>query len=148
VGTPLWNEAMPLVRYRTGDLIRAPRPWTESEREAIALGVTPFERILGRDHEFLIAPDGTHLTGMDHLHRGVPNIVRIQILHERPDRVRILVLPAPGYGGRERTQLLANARLKIPALVDVQVLEVEALEKTPLGKTPFIVRRPGVAVPG
>ncbi len=148
VGTTLWNEAMPLVRYRTGDLIRAPRPWSEAEREAIALGVEPFERVLGRDHEFLIAPDGTHLTGMDHLHRGVPNVVRIQIVHERPDRVEIHVLPARGYGEDEREQLLSNTRLKIPASMDVAIREVEALERTPLGKTPFIVRRAGVPGPG
>jgi phenylacetate-CoA ligase len=147
VGTGLWNEAMPLVRYRTGDLIRAPRPWSAEEREAIALGTRPFERVLGRDHEFLIGPDGAHLTGMDHLHRGVANVVRIQILHLRPDHVEIHVVPAPGYGAREREQILAQTRLKIPSTMTLDVREVEALEQTSLGKTPFIVRRPGVPVP-
>lgn len=147
VGTVLWNEAMPLVRYRTGDLIRAPRPWSEAEREAIALGAAPFERILGRDHEFLIALDGTHLTGMDHLHRGVPHVVRVQIVHAAPDRIELHVLPAPGYGDAERAHLIRNMRLKIPATMAVEVREVESLEQTALGKTPFIVRRPGVPSP-
>lgn len=145
VGTSLWNEAMPLVRYRTGDLIHAPRPWSAEEREAIALGVKPFERVLGRDHEFLIAPDGTHLTGMNHLHRGVPNVVRVQIVHAAPDRVELHVIPAAGYGTAERAQLERNMRLKIPSSMAIEVREVEALERTALGKTPFIVRRPGVS---
>jgi phenylacetate-CoA ligase len=147
VGTSLWNEAMPLVRYRTGDLIRVRRPWTDAEREAVALGIAPFDGVLGRNHEFLVAPDGTHLTGMDHLHRGVSNVARVQIHHVRPDRVEIHAIPASGYGTRDREHLLANARLKIPAAIEVVIVETERLHRTRAGKTPFIVRAPGVPVP-
>jgi hypothetical protein len=65
----------------------------------------------------------------------------------RNDAVEIHVLTAPGYGEREQSQLLAQARLKIPASMSVAVREVEALERTPLGKTPFIIRRAGVRAP-
>jgi len=147
VGTGLWNEAMPLVRYRTGDLVRGEPGWTAADLEAIALGVKPFGGVLGRDREFLVAPDGRWLTGMDHLHRGVENVVRIQIVHETPEQVTILVIPGRGYGERERAQLVEHARAKMPSTMTVSVREVDALEKTALGKTPFIVRRPGVPRP-
>jgi phenylacetate-CoA ligase len=147
VGTGLWNEAMPLVRYRTGDLIRGDSRWDAGVLEEIALGVRPFGGILGRDREFLVAPDGRWLTGMDHLHRGVEHLVRIQIVHETPEQVTILVIPDRGYGETQRGELLAHARAKFPSSMTVTVREVEALEKTSLGKTPFIVRRPGVPRP-
>jgi len=147
VGTGLWNTAMPLVRYRTGDLIRVAGALSPAGREALALGLGEFPGILGRDAEVLVGLDGATLTGMDHVQRGVEHVVRIQLVHERADRVEIRVIPAPGYGDADRAQLIANARRKIPAAIGVSVREVDALERTALGKTPFIVRRPGVPGP-
>lgn len=147
VGTGLWNNAMPLVRYRTGDLIRAQAPLSHPEREAIALGMRPFAGAIGRDAEVLVGPDGATLTGMDHVQRGVDHVVRIQIVHELPDRVEIRVIPAAGYGDADRAHLLANARRKIPVTIRVAVREVDALERTALGKTPFILRRAGTRGP-
>jgi phenylacetate-CoA ligase len=141
VGTSLWNEAMPLVRYRTGDLIRTER-WLESaELEAIALGVHSFGGVIGRDGDILFAPDGSRLTGIDHFHRGVDRIVRIQVVQTSSTEVEIRVLPAPEFGESERAQLLANAARKLPPAMSVRVLLVDELERTALGKTPFVIRR-------
>lgn len=147
VGTVLWNEAMPLVRYRTGDLIRFEAPPSAAELESITLGLAPFSGVLGRDGDILIAPDGKRLTGIDHFHRGVDRIVRIQVVHEAPARVEIRVIPAQGFGEPQRAQLLANARRKVPGSMEVTVREVDELERTALGKTPFVLRRPGVPGP-
>jgi phenylacetate-CoA ligase len=139
VGTSLWNESMPLVRYRTGDLIRFDASPNGAELAEIALGLRDFGGIIGRDGDILVAPDGTRLTGIDHFHRGVAKLLRIQVLQPAPDRVEILVLPAAGFGEAERAQLLANARRKLPSAISVEVRVVEALERTPTGKTPFVI---------
>jgi hypothetical protein len=112
--------------------------------EAIALGVGTFPGVIGRDGDILVAPDGARLTGIDHFHRGVENLVRVQIVHAAPDLVEIHVLPAPGFGEADRAHLIANARRKVPGSMRVEVRVVEALERTALGKTPFVLRRPGV----
>lgn len=39
VGTGFWNEAMPLVRYRTGDVAIVPESYTPSDLEDVALGL-------------------------------------------------------------------------------------------------------------
>ncbi len=140
VGTSLWNEAMPLVRYRTGDLIGFDRELTDAELQEVTLGTRPFDGVIGRDGDILIAPDGTRLTGIDHFHRGIERIVRIQVLQSAPDRVEILVIPAPGFGERERHQLVANARRKLPMSMSLELRTVDALTRTALGKTPFVIR--------
>ena len=140
VGTSLWNDAMPLVRYRTGDLIRTPAVLEPRETEEITLGLRPFGGVIGRDGDILIAPDGTRLTGIDHFHRGVDHVVRIQVAQLGPDRVEIRVIPAPPYGERERAALISNARRKLPATMSVEVRAVDQLERTALGKTPFVIR--------
>ncbi len=140
-GTGLWNQAMPLPRYRTGDLIRAPAPLTSAEIEETTLGVRPFCGVLGRDGDILIAPDGARLTGIDHFHRGVDHIVRVQVVQDGPARVEVRVIPTADFGDADRARLLSNVRLKVPSTMEVEIRLVDALEHTPLGKTPFVIRR-------
>jgi len=148
VGTVLWNEAMPLVRYRTGDLVRFEAPPEPREIEEIALGVRPFPGVIGRDGDILVAPDGTQLTGIDHFHRGVDGIVRLQVAHLEPGWVELRVLPAGQFGPAQAAALEANARAKLPPSMRLTVRIVEELERTAAGKTPFVVRGPGVTRPG
>jgi phenylacetate-CoA ligase len=144
VGTPLWNPAMPLPRYRTGDLLRLPASWGVAELEQVALGTRAFAGVLGRDNDILISPDGVRLTGIDHFQRDVSHVLRIQVIQEAPDRVRILVLADAGYGTQDADRLMSNVRGKLPDSMHVSVERSEALERTALGKIPFVIHRPQV----
>lgn len=143
VGTSLWNTAMPLVRYRTGDLIRLPRDYGARELQEVALGMRSFDGVIGRAHDVLIAPDGEGvLTGIDHIQRSVEHLLRLQVVQEVPDRVLLRVLPAAEFSDADASRLMRNARLKIPASVDVRIQIVTALQRTHRGKTPFVVHGP------
>ncbi|HEV8329809.1 MAG TPA: hypothetical protein VGQ22_00165 [Steroidobacteraceae bacterium] len=144
IGTNLWNFAMPLPRYRTGDLLKLPASWGARELEEVTLGARTFAGVLGRDSDILISPDGVQLTGIDHFQREVAHIVRIQVIQEAPDEVRVLVLPADGYSERDAAQLLQNVRAKVPSSMRVDIRRVDVLERTALGKTPFVIHRPAV----
>jgi phenylacetate-CoA ligase len=141
VGTNLWNTKMPLVRYRTGDLIRLPKTLLPGELEAICYGCMPFLGILGRHGDYLIAPNGTRITGIDHIPRGVAHIIRSQVVQESLTDVRILVVPGPGFSDAQIQQLLANAAIKLPPEMSVRVEAVEQLIKGKQSKVPFVVRR-------
>ncbi len=144
VGTSLWNLSMPLIRYRTGDLIRVPHEWGARELEELTLGVRSFGGVLGRDGDILITPAGTRVIGLSHFQRHVDNIVRIQIIQETLHHVRILVLAQAGYSARDERRLMENVRGKLPASMEVRVERAEKLERTAVGKTPFVIRRPSV----
>ena len=141
VGTSLWNSTMPLVRYRTGDLVRLPSSWGRREREEVTLGLRSFTGVLGREQEILVCPRGVRLTGIDHIPRDVRNVLRIQVVQESLEHVRILVLPGPGFTRRDADQLLHNARAKVPDSMSVAVETAEWLERTPRGKTPLVIHR-------
>jgi phenylacetate-CoA ligase len=144
IGTPLWNRSMALIRYRTGDLIRVPAQWGARELEELALGLRTFSGVLGRDSDILITPDGVKVTGISHFQRDVANIERIQVIQESATRVTILVVPAEGYGERDRERLMRNVREKLPMSMQVEIRSVTALERTARGKTPFVIHRPQV----
>jgi phenylacetate-CoA ligase len=144
VGTSFWNRTMPLVRYRTGDLVRLSAGWGKRERDQVTLGLRAFSGVLGREQEILVCPRGVRLTGIDHIPRDVRNVLRIQVVQESLEHVRICVLPGPGFSRRDAEQLLLNARAKVPDTMSVEVETVELLERTPRGKTPLVIHRPPV----
>jgi phenylacetate-CoA ligase len=144
IGTPLWNQSMALIRYRTGDLIRVPSAWGERELEELSLGLRTFSGVLGRDSDILVTPEGAKVTGISHFQRDVANIVRIQVIQESATRVLIQVLPEEEYSERDRDRLLRNVREKLPTSMQVEVRAVSALERTARGKTPFVIHRPVV----
>lgn len=140
VGTSLWNTAMPLVRYRTGDLIRLPRSYGEREIAEIIAGRRSFEGVIGRVNDVLLDQAGSRvLTGVNQIPRGVSNLMRLQVVQETASKVMLKVLPGPGFSDADAEQLLRNARLKIPESIVVEVELVNELLKTKSGKTPFVV---------
>lgn len=144
VGTPLWNQSMALIRYRTGDLIRVPAAWGERELQELSLGLRTFSGVLGRDSDILVTPDGAKVTGISHFQRDVANIVRIQVIQESASRVVIQVLPEEHYCELDRERLMRNVREKLPKSMQVEIRAVSALERTARGKTPFVIHRPAV----
>lgn len=138
VCTGLWNLAMPLVRFRTGDLVRFDG---ETDLGRIAYGVDTFPGVIGRSGDFLIAPDGTKLMGIDHIPRGIRNVVRMQVIQESPEFVRILVVPEPSFADSDKAAIDANVRKKLPPSMRWQIALVPDLERNQAGKAPYVIRR-------
>jgi phenylacetate-CoA ligase len=144
VGTSLSNQAMALVRYRTGDLIRVPSAWRSAELEELSLGLRTFAGVHGRSGDFLLTPEGVRAPAVNQFPRDVAHVARIQVIQESLQRVRILVLASNDYSARDEEQLIGNIRLKLPRSMDVSVEIAASLERTALGKTPFVIHRPAV----
>lgn len=138
IGTGLWNEAMPLVRYVTGDRIRV-RPG--SSATAVAEGRESFPDILGRSGDYIVAPSGARLLGIDHIPRDVPHVVRAQFIQESADAVTLLIVPAPGFDDSCRQRLLEHARLKLPPSMSLRIETTSRLVRNRAGKTPLVVRQ-------
>ena len=144
IGTSYWNNLLPIVRYRTGDLIRVPAAWGAAEMEELSLGLRTFDGVLGRQQEMLVCPNGVRITGIGSVPHRVNNVLRLQVVQEDFDQARILVLPTEEFSEADAEVLLANARTRIPAEVNLTVEVARRLEHTPRGKTPLIVHRPPV----
>jgi phenylacetate-coenzyme A ligase PaaK-like adenylate-forming protein len=141
IATSYWNDAMALVRYDTGDRAVVPADASAETLDAIAMGAIPFHGLAGRIDEFVLAPDGTRLCGLNQLPRELPDLLQIQVVQEARDLVRLRVLAGPGFDDAQRRQLLRNAHMRLPPPIKVNLEVVEALERNSAGKTPLVIRR-------
>ncbi|MBA3847115.1 MAG: hypothetical protein H0X45_10765 [Planctomycetes bacterium] len=141
IGTTLWNLRMPLVRYRTGDFIVAPAGLDRDGIEELCFGVRPFIRILGRQGASIEAPDGTRIVGLGRLLYDVEHVYRFQVVQESRSDLRLLLMPMAGFTDRDRERVVANAQARIPQSMRVRVELTDRLERTPAGKTPFVIVR-------
>lgn len=141
LGTGHWNSAMPLIRYATGDLIRYRPSGQTGQLERIASGLEPFEGIKGRSSDYLISPDGGVLVGIDHLPRGLADVMRMQVRQPTATEVEVLLVTSDGaLSDGDRVTLDASVARKIPPSMTVTIEVVDELPRTPAGKTPFVVR--------
>lgn len=138
IGTGLWNHAMPLVRYFTGDRIRVRRG---TSTPAVEEGAESFLDILGRSGDYILAPSGARLLGIDHIPRDVPHILRAQFIQELADSVTLLIVPAPGFNDECRQRLLEHARLKLPPSMRLRIETTNRLVRNRAGKAPLVVRQ-------
>ena len=110
-----------------------------SDPQAVASGRESFLGVLGRSGDYLIGPSGVRLVGIDHIPRGVPNVIRAQFIQESADDVTLLVIPAPGFGEAQRRLLLEQAARKLPPSMRVRIETTNRLLRNASGKTPLVV---------
>ena len=140
IGTTFWNDAMPLVRYDTGDFAIVPDSAGPDELEEIALGLRPFLGIAGRSDEFVVTPDGLRVTSVDQIAKDVDNILRTQIIQELSGEVIVRVLAGPRFNEADHRAILKNIATKMPPSLPCRVEIAERLTMTRAGKTPFVIR--------
>lgn len=141
ISTGFWNEAMPMIRYRTGDCALIPVDASPREIEEVELGLREFGGIAGRTDEFIVGPDGMPITGLNQLPRDVDNLLQVQIVQESRGEISVRCLTQPGFCSKDRKDLEENARARIPGGVKIRIEETDQLEKAASGKTPFVIRR-------
>jgi phenylacetate-CoA ligase len=136
VGTGFGNLAMPLIRYRCGDLVR---PASANARCACGRAFPLIEQVFGRMDDAVRTTDGRSIGRLDHIFKGVEGILEAQIRQDRLDAVTILVVPAPGTRGRTMDRLLGNARERLGERVAIEVRPVESIPRTRNGKFKGVV---------
>lgn len=130
-GTGFNNLVMPLVRYRTGDLVE---PAPEGTRCPCGRNFRVVKRVLGRQDDLVKLPDGRMIGRLDHVFKGVEGILDAQIRQDEPDAIRILIVPGAGFGDRTVDTVRHNAVQRLGSGVRIDIEDVAALPRTRSGK--------------
>ncbi len=134
VATGLLNLAMPLIRYRAGD-VAIPRAGTCDCGRAFPL----IERIEGRVEDYIRTPDGRLVGRLDHIFKGVAHVREAQLVQRRVDELILRIVRADGFGDGDEQAILANARERLGSSIALRCEYVEAIERSAGGKFRFVV---------
>lgn len=140
IATGFWNSAMPLIRYDTGD-IGIVKNEDRGRLTEIENGEIPFTGIQGRSSEYIIGRNGSRISGLNHLPRGVENLVRMQVIQQSLDTVELRLRVTDDFSSSNMQQLRHNVGDMIPPSIQVNIEKHLELLKAPNGKTPFVVRQ-------
>lgn len=126
--TKLQADAMPMVRYRIGDVGRFPAG------SAPGYPALRLEEVLGRILDRLYAADGRwlHGIGIAHLMKDFP--LREFQIRQRADRaIDVLVIPGRAFAADHGRRIVEVLRANLPG-VPIVLREVEAIERSASNK--------------
>jgi phenylacetate-CoA ligase len=136
VCTTLSNEVMPLVRYEIGDdAVRLKGPC------ACGSGLDGASEIIGRHDDTILTPDGRSVGRMDHIFKGVEGIQECQIVQERLDLVRLVLVADEDFDAAQERLLRDNARVRLGDAVRVDVSRVQQIPRSKAGKFRGVLSR-------
>jgi len=133
-------QAMPLIRYRVGDLVLLDRAGGCRCGEPAPV----IRGIRGRTAEYLILPDGRYYPTVTHLADQLPGIRRMQIVQERLGGIVVRVVPKDRARGVDPRAISERLAERLHPGLEISVEVVDELERLPNGKVLSIINR----VPG
>jgi phenylacetate-CoA ligase len=130
LATGFANRAMPLLRYRTGDVA------TLRKRGRCPCGrARPIlERIDGRIEDYVVTPDGRRIGRMDHVFKDARRIQEAQIHQPSTDRLVVRLVAREGFDEADRAALEQELRARVGSGIALDFERVDAIPRLPSGK--------------
>lgn len=133
--TGLMNEAMPLIRYRIGDLAA----WSPEQHCPCGRSSALVSHIEGRADEYLLLPDGRRIGRLSTAMKKSLTVRSAQLVQDAPDHAWLLVVPGVGYREVDGDIVRADILSRIGSF-QIDVSAIEVLPKTRAGKQRLVVR--------
>ena len=140
VVTNIVGPAMPIIRYRTGDIVTLSNKPCPCGRSLSRMSISG-----GRIADFLVTDQGKWVVGYSFIYicRSVPGIVKFQVRQDRIGEVRVLVVTDSDFpaDGEERIRKAVRARLGSTDEIVVEL--VDDIQPSPSGKYRPLVSKVG-----
>jgi len=130
--TDLLNYAMPMIRYKIGD-IGAPA----SGYCACGRGLPMMKVVAGRVTDFIHTPDDRWISGVainTYLVSQIPGVRQAQLRQDTCDQMRILLVPKPGEQEAAEQFLKAQVPKMFGSNMKYSIVWVSSIDKEPSGK--------------
>lgn len=134
IGTTLDNDAMPLVRYDTGDLVRV-----TGDRCGCGRNGRVVDAIDGRQEDYVILSDGTLVGRVDHLFKDAVNVAEAQIVQELPGEAAFRIVRGGKFRPSDEQSLREEATRRFGQRLRIRFEYVDALPRSNTGKLRLVV---------
>lgn len=127
--TALADPAVPLLRYRIGDVgVRLKRSCSCGRPGDVFLHVE------GRIDDYVMTPDGRLVGRLDHVFKERLDVSEAQILQTHKDAIAVLIVPRASYTATSKKLLVHEIRSRLGNEIEISIREVERIPREPNGK--------------
>jgi phenylacetate-CoA ligase len=137
--TDLTNRAMPLIRYRIGDVV-VPSTRTCTCGRGLAL----IEKVEGREADYVVTPAGRLISGIsltENFALLIPGTAQLQIVQESLAELRFRLVPDVDFGPDSRRRIADLVLETFGPGVNHEVELVEAIAQEASGKYRFCISK-------
>lgn len=137
--TDLSNPAMPLVRYRIGDVVTAADRVCDCGR-----GLPLLEKVEGRDADYVVTPAGGLISGIsltENFALHITGTAQVQIVQEAVTFLRIRMVADETFGDASRRQIAALVERTFGPAMRYEVELVDLIPQEPGGKYRFCISK-------
>ncbi len=140
VATGFTNYAMPLIRYKTGDLVSGYADFChECGRHHKNV-----EKIEGRSHDFLVGKNRELIDVRPLWIASFPNILQCQFFQEEPGRVLLKIVPSKRFADIDLSHIRGTLEEILGSnkdAIDTKLVIADHVERTSSGKVNMIVQK-------
>ena len=138
VGTPLFNYIMPLIRYKTGDIVEL-----KSIKCPCHSKFQTVSKIIGRKNQYyyFYTQDGAQILTFDHIPRGVENIVETQFIQENINELIINLVPTEKFSEANEAQMRQNVIDRLGPSVKILINKTDKIPRGKNGKFENVINR-------
>jgi phenylacetate-CoA ligase len=138
VVTNAYSFAMPIIRYRTGDIGSVATDVCGCGRHLPRLGA-----VEGRRTDFLVTPEGRvmHALAAIYVLRELPGVREFQVVQERANLVRVSLVPEAGFTRDTSQRAAAGLGRLLGHAVSVEVESVAEIPVAPSGKHRYVISK-------
>jgi len=136
VFTSLSNIAMPLIRYDTGDLVIPTNEKCNCGRKSIVV-----ERIVGREEDYILTPEGNKIQGLNQVFEYANNIDMIQVYQENIDSIEVRYVKGLKFENQDLDRLKYELNKRIQNSMKINFIDVQNIPLTKSGKYKAVVSK-------
>lgn len=137
--TDLSNRAMPLIRYKVGDVVSR-----SSRHCSCGRGLPLIERVEGREADYALTPDGKLISGIsltENFAMRLAGAAQVQVVQETRTLLRIRVVPDETFGPESESRVAELVESLFGPSMEYEIERVDAIAQEPSGKYRFCVSR-------
>lgn len=135
-GTTLHNLAMPLIRYRTGDI-------STIRRESCACGRTlsRIATVSTKAEDIVITLDGRMVSPsvLTHPFKPFTQIVESQMIQDRRDHLLVKIVASAAFTSEHQGGLVQQLQLRLGPDMNIEVQLVDTIPREPSGKFRWVI---------
>jgi phenylacetate-coenzyme A ligase PaaK-like adenylate-forming protein len=136
--TGLHNYAMPLLRYRLGDVSALLERHCSCERTLPLM-----HPVTTKAEDIVVTPEGRFISSsvLTHPFKPMTNILASQIVQESLDRLVIRIVRRPTYTDRDSRILIEEFAKRVGSGIRIQIEFVESIPRSPTGKLRWVISK-------